>query len=153
MFSTFKPVLLPIHSAWMLTKALLMESGSEQEWRGNGGVASDGHGDEADLLRAAAQPPRAPCGNDWLSIPGSLESDRKSSFQTVQKSGLLRGSPSLPPSPIGQSASSSPGPPGPSAHASFTGFVWLHSHHLVSNVSPTTSDACSPYFIFCSTGA
>jgi hypothetical protein len=119
-------------------ETLLMESGSEQEWRGNGGAASDGDGDEADPLRAAAQPPCAPCRNVWLPIPGSPESDRKSSFQTVQKSALPGGSPSLPPSPIGQSASSSLGPPGTSAHASFTGFVWLHSDHLVSNVSPTT---------------
>lgn len=74
-------------------------------------------------------------------FPGSLESDRKSSFQTVQKSGLLGASPSLPPGPTGQSDSSSPGPPGPSAHASFTGSVslifWLerrlpdHTRHML----------------------
>lgn len=46
-------------------------------------------------------------------FPGSRESDRKSSFQTVQKSALLGASPSLPPGPTGKVIPPPLGLPGP----------------------------------------
>lgn len=111
-----------------------------------GDATSDGAGAEDDPLSAAEQPPLAPCGNDWLSIPGSLESDRKSSFQTVQKSGLLGASPSLPPGPTGRSASSLFWV---SWALSSCIFHWLRlTDHRVRDISPSTQDTCFPYFTF-----